>query len=59
MQGDPVAADDEQREHDHDDRRADKAELLADDGKDEVVVLFGQEQKLLPALTKAKAEQTA
>ena len=59
MQGDPVAADDEQREHDHDDRRADKAELLADDGKDEVVVLFGQEQKLLPALAKAQSEQTA
>ena len=59
MQGDPVAADDEQREHDHDDRRADKAELLADDGENEIVVLFGQEQELLPALAESQAEQSA
>ena len=59
MQGDPVAADDEQREHDHDDRRADQAELLADDGENEVVVLLGQEQELLPALAEPHAEESA
>ena len=59
MQGDPVAADDEQRKHGHDDRRADQTKLFADDGEDEIVVLFGQEEELLPTLAESYAEQAA
>ena len=59
MERDPVAADDEQREDGHDERRADQAQLLADDGEDAVVVLLGQEEELLPALAETETEETS
>ena len=50
VRGDPIAAADEQRKQDQDRDGADIAELLADDGKNVVIVLLGQIEVLLPAL---------
>ena len=47
VRGDPIAAADEQRKQDQDRDRADIAKLLADDGKDVVIVLLRQVEVLM------------
>ena len=59
VRGDPIAAADEQREQDQNRDRADIAELLADDGKDVVVVLLRQVEIFLPALSETEPEKAA
>ena len=59
MQGDPKAPQDQQRKEHQDQRRADKAKFLANYGKNKVVVLLGQIQKLLPAPAKPQAAEAA
>ena len=59
VHGDIIAAHDEKnKEQDHDDR-ADKAQLLAEDGENVVVVLLGQVQIFLAALAEAEAHEAA
>ena len=59
VEGDPEAPEDQQREDDHDDARADETQLLAHHGEDEVVVLLRQVQELLPSTAQAHAQQAA
>ena len=51
-------APDEHDEERDDDRRADEAQLLADDGEDEVRVRLGQVEELLPRLADARARSS-
>ena len=54
-QRDIVTADNKRRENNQDQRAADKAKLLADDGENKVVLRFRQEQMLLAALAEANS----
>src|ERR1043165_2864559 len=56
---DAEAAPDEEGEEDDEDERADEAELLADDGEDEVRMRLGEEEELLPPVAEAEAAQAA
>ena len=49
----------QQREQNNDQHRPYKAQLLADDGEDEVVLRLGQEQMLLPGIAQALPHQAA
>ena len=53
MEGDPEAPENQRREQQHDNGGANQAQLLADDGEDEIVVLLRQIEKLLAALPQA------
>ena len=55
MQRQVKAARDEQRKEDQDQRRADKAQLLAHDGEDKVVVFLRQVEILLPPVSETEA----
>ena len=59
VEGDPEAPQDQQGEDQHDDAGADKPQLLANHGEDEVVVLLRQVQEFLAAAAEAHAQQTA
>ena len=56
---DPIAAHDQQHEQQNHHHRADKAQLLAEDGENVVVVLLRQIQIFLPALAEAETHQAA
>lgn len=56
---DPEAPENQRREQQHDNGGANQAQLLADDGEDEIVVLLRQIEKLLAALPQAHAPQPA
>ena len=58
-EGDAHAAPDEEGVGQHEARDADEAELLAEDGADEVRVRFGQEEELLAAVSEAHAGHAA
>src|SRR5205823_4032699 len=56
---DAEAAPHQEREQREQPERADEAELLADDGEDEVGVRLGEEKEFLPAVADAEAAQSA
>ena len=53
MKGDPKATQDQEHEHQNDNACTDQAQLFAHNSENKVIVLFRQEQKLLPALTES------
>ena len=59
VERDPEAPEDQHGEDQHDNACADQSQLLADHGKDEVVVLLRQVQELLPSPAQSHAQQAA
>ena len=59
MHGNPVAADDEQSEQDEDADGSYKAQLLARNGEDIVVMLLRQKHELLAALSQAHPQKAS
>lgn len=59
VHGDPIPAEHQKDEQRNDDHRADKAQLLAGDGENIVVMLLRQIQIFLAALAEAQARQAA
>ena len=59
MHRQPVSSNDKQGEQNQDQSGTDKAQFLADNGKNEVVVLLRQIKVFLSALTETKTEQSS
>ena len=58
LESDPEAPQDQQRKNQHHQCGSDEPQLLAHHGKNEVVMLLGQVQKLLPPLAQAHARES-
>ena len=59
MECDPKATQQHEGEHQENQARTNKPQLLTDGGEDEVVALLGEIEELLPSLAQACAEQSA